>query len=289
MKFAVICSRVRVEEKWIFESLEKRRIPYDRRDDRRLSLNIEQPGEWLDYDCVLERSLSYNNGLNITRVLNAWGVNTINSSQVAQVCGDKLCTSAALARAGLPQPATWVAYSPESALERMEEVGYPLVLKPVVGSWGRLLARINDRDTAEAVVGHKQTLGSFHHSIFYIQEYIDKPGRDIRVFVIGDRVVCAIYRNSPHWITNTARGGQAEVCPLTPEIQELSWQAAQAVGGGVLAIDLLEDPRRGLLVNEINHTMEFHSTVPLTGIDIPGLIVEHMLEHAGVFQRARSV
>ena len=121
------------------------------------------------------------------------------------------------------------------------------MLKPVVGSWGRLLARINDRDAAEAVLEHKETLGSYQHSIFYIQEYIAKPGRDIRAFVVGDGVVgeetiCAIYRASAHWITNTARGGQASNCPVTPELDALCRRAAAAVGGGVLAIDVLEDP-----------------------------------------------
>ena len=281
MKIAVICSRVRVEEKWIFENLENRGIKYDRIDDRQSIFNLHDSTTWQAYPVVIERSLSYNNGLNITRLLNAWGIPTVNMAAVCQVCGDKLLTSAALEKAGVPQPRTWVAFSAESALEMIEEAGYPAVLKPVVGSWGRLLARINDRDCAEALIQHKNTLGSFHHSTYYIQEYIAKPGRDIRSFVIGDRVVCAIYRQSKHWITNTARGGLAEICPVTAEIEELSLAAARAVGGGVLAIDILEDPQRGLLVNEVNHTMEFHSTVPLTGVDIPGMIVDFAIQIAG--------
>jgi [lysine-biosynthesis-protein LysW]--L-2-aminoadipate ligase len=277
MKIGILYSRVRVEEKWIFEALDKRGVVHDRIDDRKITLKLSDPGFWADYDVILERSLSYKNGLYTCQVLNSWGIPTVNMAKVAATCGDKLATSAALQQAGVPQPQVWLAFTPEAALEIMESVGYPVVLKPVIGSWGRLLAKINDRESAEAILEHKEVLGSFQHSVFYIQEFIRKPGRDIRSFVIGDQTVCAIYRNSGHWITNTARGGQAEVCPVTPEINAISMQAARAVGGGVLAVDLLEDPDRGYLVNEINHTMEFHSTVPLTGVDIPGMLVDYAL------------
>ena len=280
MKLGVLCSRIRVEEKWIFEALERRGIPYDRIDDRRIGLNLAEPGKWLEYGAVLERSVSYKNGLYATQVLNAWGIPTINMAHVALTCGDKLATSAALTSAGVPQPKVWLAFTPESALEMIESIGYPVILKPVIGSWGRLLAKINDREAAEAILEHKETLGSFQHSVFYIQEYIPKPGRDIRSFVIGDQTVCAIYRHSLHWITNTARGGKADICPVTPEIHDISIRAAQAVGGGVVAIDILEDPNRGYLINEINHTMEFHSTVPHTGVELPGIIVENALSVA---------
>lgn len=280
MKIGILLSRVRVEEKWLLEALEKRGVAYERIDDRAASFDFNNPAPWQGYGVIIERSLSYARGLSATQMLNAWGVPTVNMSHVAATCGDKLATSTALARAGIPQPRVKVAFTPEAALEAIEELGYPVVLKPTVGSWGRLLAKINDRDAAEAILEHKETLGSFHHSVFYIQEFIKKPGRDIRSFVIGDQTVCAIYRSSQHWITNTARGGKAEVCPVTPEIHAISLRAAQAVGGGVVAIDLLEDPERGYLVNEVNHTMEFHSTVPLTGVDIPGMIVDYALSVA---------
>ena len=211
------------------------------------------------------------------RLLNAFGVPTVNTASVAEICGDKLMTSAALARDNVPQPHNATAFTPEAALEAIEAFGYPVVLKPVVGSWGRLLAKVNDRDAAEAVLEHKSTLGSVQHSVFYIQEYIDKPGRDIRAIVIGDRVLTAMYRKSEHWITNTARGGKATSCPVTPELNDMCVRAAEAVGGGVLAIDLFEDPDRGLLINEVNHTMEFHSSVPATGIDIPGKVIDYTM------------
>jgi len=275
MKIGILVSRIRVEEKWLFSSFESRGIPYERIDDGEINFVLDDPGRWAEYDVVLERSLSYARGLYATQILNAWGIPTVNMAQVAQTCGDKLATSAALRMAGLPQPRIKIAFTPEAALEAIEEMGYPVVLKPVVGSWGRLLSRINDRDAAEAILEHKELLGSYQHSVFYIQEYIEKPGRDIRAMVIGDQTVCAIYRTSAHWITNTARGGQGEVCPVTPELNELCVAAARAVGGGVLAVDVLEDPHRGYLVNEVNHTMEFHTLAPITGVDVPGLIADY--------------
>jgi len=153
-----------------------------------------------------------------------------------------------------------------------------VVLKPVVGSWGRMVSKVNDRDAAEAIIEHRDILGNYQHSIYYIQEYIAKPGRDIRSFVIGDECICAIYRTSPHWITNTARGGEATNCPVTAEIAEISVQAANAVGGGVVAIDLLETPDGQILVNEVNYTMEFRNSIDTTGVDIPARMIDYLLK-----------
>jgi [lysine-biosynthesis-protein LysW]---L-2-aminoadipate ligase len=277
VNIGILYSRVRVEEKWIFAALEGRGIDFDRLDDRETFFDFANPEPWLKYDAILERSISYARGLYSVRVLNAWGIPTVNTANVAEACGNKLTTASALSQAGVPQPRTMAAYTAESALEAIENMGYPVVLKPMVGSWGRLLAKINDRDAAEAVLEHKAVLGSYEHSIFYIQEFIEKPGRDIRVLVVGDEPITAIYRKSPHWITNTARGGEGEVCPLTPELSDICYKAARAVGCGLLAVDIIEHPERGFQVNEINHTMEFHTAAPTTGIDIPNLIVDYLL------------
>lgn len=280
LKIGVLYSRVRVEEKWIFSALEKRGVDFDRLDDRAIHFDLENPAPWKEYDAVIERSISYNSGLYALRILNAFGVPTVNTAAVAEACGDKLTTSTLLAKAKLPQPRNVVAFTPESALEALEELGYPAVVKPVVGSWGRLLAKVNDRDAAEAIFEHKATLGSTQHQVFYVQEYIAKPGRDIRAIVIGDRVLTAMYRKSEHWITNTARGGEGELCPITPEIESICLGAARAMGGGVLAIDLIEHSDRGYLINEVNHTMEFHTMQPLSGVDVAGEIVEYAMNLA---------
>jgi len=288
LKIGVLYSRVRVEEKWIFNTLEKRGVDFDRLDDRAIYFDLENPAPWREYDAVIERSISYNSGLYALRILNSFGVTTVNTAAVAEACGDKLTTSSLLAKAGLPQPRNVVAFTPESALVAVEELGYPAVVKPVVGSWGRLLAKVNDRDAAEAIFEHKATLGSAQHQVFYIQEFIKKPGRDIRAIVIGDRVLTAMYRKSEHWITNTARGGEGELCPITPEIESLCLGAAEAMGGGVLAVDLIEHSERGYLINEINHTMEFHTMQPLSGVDVAGEIVDYTMNMAREKQLVNS-
>jgi [lysine-biosynthesis-protein LysW]---L-2-aminoadipate ligase len=280
MKIGIYLSRVRVEEKMLLASLEKSGVPYERIDDNLAHLDLDDPSAWLQYDAILERSVSFARGLYATQIFNTWGIPTVNMAHVAATCGDKLATSAALKKAGIPQPRVKVAFSSEAALEAIEELGYPVVLKPIVGSWGRLLSKVNDRDAAEAILEHKETLGSYQHSVFYIQEYIHKPGRDIRAMVVGDQTICAIYRSSSHWITNTARGGQGEACPVTPELNAICVAAAQAVGSGVLAVDVLEDPQRGYLVNEVNHTMEFHTLAPTTGVDVASVIVDYVLQTA---------
>lgn len=278
MKIGILLSRVRVEEKWLFEALDKRALAYDRLDDREVKFDLARPGAWLDYDVILERSISFGRGLYATQILNHWGIPTVNTAQVALTCGDKLTTSAALQAAGVPQPNVQVAFTPESALEMIEAMGYPVVLKPVIGSWGRMVSKVNDREAAEALLEHREVLGNYQHQIYYVQEYIRKPGRDIRAFVVGGQTIAAIYRTSPHWITNTARGGQGSNCPVTPDLNAICLAAAQAVGGGVLAIDVLEDTERGFLINEVNHTMEFHTSVPTTGIDIPGHVIDYVIE-----------
>ena len=276
MKIGILYSRARVEEKLIIEALEKRYIAFDLIDDGELVLDIER-NSMAQYDVVLERCINHSRAVNALRILNDWGVKTVNSYITADTCGDKLLTTSALVKAGLPVPRTKVAFTPESALLAIEELGYPVVLKPAIGSWGRLLSKVNDREAAEAILEHKEILGNYNHSIFYIQEFIRKPGRDIRSFVVGDETICAIYRDSAHWITNTARGGKASNCPVTPELNRLSVAAAQAVGGGVLAVDILEDQERGLLVNEVNYTMEFRNSIAPTGVDIPGRIVDYLV------------
>lgn len=273
MKLGVLCSLIRAEEKLIFEALRRRGIDFIRIDDRELILDLHN--RTYDYDVVLERCINHSRALHTLKILNDRGVRTVNTWDVANTCGDKLLTTNALIAHDVPTPRCYVAYTPESALEAIDRLGYPVVLKPAVGSWGRLLAKVNDRHAAEALLEHKQVLGSYHHSTFYIQEYVAKPGRDIRSFVVGDETICAIYRTSRHWITNTARGGLASNCPVTDALNDISLRAAAAVGGGVVAIDLFETDD-GLTVNEVNYTMEFRNSIPATGVPIHEKIVDYV-------------
>jgi [lysine-biosynthesis-protein LysW]--L-2-aminoadipate ligase len=233
----------------------------------------------LEFDGILDRGISQFKSFYFLKLLEDQGVFTLNNSEVLRICGDKLLTSAALVRDGVRTPRTAMAFDAESAIREIEKMGYPVVLKPVIGSWGRLLAKVNDRESAEAILEHKDVLGGFMHSAIYIQEYVKKPGRDIRAFVVGDSTIAAVYRNSEHWITNTARGGKASVCPVTEDLNEICLKAARSVGGDMVAIDVFETDD-GLSVNEINHTMEFKNSVEPTGVNIPMKILEHFIERA---------
>ncbi len=230
---------------------------------------------------VLGRCVSQWRGLALARCCASAGGVPVNAPEVIEVCGDKLATSAALTSAGVPTPRTGVAFTPEAALELCGRFGYPVVLKPLVGSWGRLVARVENAGQAEALLEHKEVLGGPAHKVHYVQEHVEKPGRDIRAFVVGEQVVAAIYRSSEHWITNTARGGVATACPLTEELVAAASAAAAAVGGGVLAVDVLES-ERGLLVVEVNHTMEFRNSVTTTGVDIPGAVARYAAAQRGL-------
>ncbi len=275
MEIGFLHSLVRKDEKLLIEEFNKRKdVNLVMIDDRKLKFNLKD--NKFNLDCVVERSINHSRALHALRLFESAGIKCINTFEVASICGDKLLTSAVLEDNNIPQPEVRVAFTEGSALEAIEEMGYPVVLKPAVGSWGRLLSKINDRDAAESILEHKAILGSYHHSIFYIQKYIEKQGRDIRSFVVGNKCIAAIYRTSPHWITNTAQGGVATNCVITDEIAELSIRAAKAVGGGIVAIDLFES-EEGLMVNEVNYTMEFKNSIQTTGVNIPEIVVDYVL------------
>ena len=278
-RIGFLMTRLRPEEKLLLEELERRpNVETVRILDGETYFDISKP--FSEVDVLFERSISYSRGLYISRIFEAQGVPVINPSVIAERCGDKYVTSQILVKNNIPTPRVLMAFDEDSALAAMDRVGYPCVLKPVIGSWGRLLAKVEDRSTAEAFIEHKAALG-VNHQVYYIQEYINKPGRDIRAFVIGEETVCAIYRSSESWITNTARGGVATNCPVTEEIADLCRRGAQAMGGGLLALDLFET-ENGLTINEINHTMEFRNSITTTGVNIPGKMVDYVLAQAKV-------
>ncbi len=277
MKYGILISNVRFEEKKIFEACRDRNIDFDKIFDKDIVLDYQS--KISGYDLILDRSISHIRSLQCLKIFNGWGIKTVNGWETANICGDKSLTTSFLTSAGVPMPKTVIAYSAKSALRAIEEIGYPVVIKPTTGSWGRLIGKINDRDAAEGLIEHKSILGTYHHSSFYIQKYINKPGRDIRVLVIGDSVPCAIYRKSKHWITSGHKGAEADVCPVNDEIRELALKSARAVGGGILAVDIMEH-NGGYLVIEINYTPEFKLLFETTGIDVAGMMVDYAMEVA---------
>lgn len=272
MRIAMTYTRLRTEERLLLDAFEAIGVQADPVDLRSAVFDPADPGAWSDVDLVIDRSVSLTNTLTACRFLEGFGVRCMNPLAAVEVCADKLRTTIELVRAGVPTPAVRVATSAHAGLEAVEAIGYPAVLKPTVGSWGRLVARVNDRDAAEAVLEHRETLGSVQQGVFYVQEHIRKPDRDIRVFVVGGEPIAAIVRRSEHWVTNTARGAVAEGLAIDDELRSISMAAAAAVGADCVAVDVLEDPERGYVVNELNHSMEFRNSISTTGVDIPGQV-----------------
>jgi [lysine-biosynthesis-protein LysW]--L-2-aminoadipate ligase len=276
-RIAVVHDRLRPEERALIDALERAGAEVDRIYAPHWRWRTGDPAP--PHDLMLVRTLSHARTLAIARALEGSGALVVNAARVVETCGDKAATSAALTAAGVPEPRSILAFSAESVLEACDELGWPVVLKPVVGSWGRMVARLHDRDAVQAVLEHKQVLGGPAHQLFYLQEHVDKPGRDLRAFVVGDRVIAAIAREGEDWRTNTARGAEVRGVPVTPELERIALAAARAVGGGALAVDLLESGR-GLLVGEINHGLEFRNSIEPTGVDIPGELADWLVRRA---------
>ena len=273
----IVYSRVRPEEKLLFAACETVGIEFERLRDTDLVLDIADTTERFRSSVVLQRSMNHGRIPHTLRYFSALGVHAINSISATELADDKFATSITLQQAGVTTIPTKLAFTEEAALQAIEQFGYPVVMKPNTGSWGRLLSKINDRDAAETVLEHKKFLGSYEHANFYIQPLVDKKdSRDIRAFVVGDRCIAAIYRTSEHWVTNTARGAVATNCPVTSEIADIALRAVQALGGEVMAVDLIETPNDGLLVTEVNSSMEFRNSIKTTGVDIPVEIVEYI-------------
>ncbi|MGP8078353.1 MAG: lysine biosynthesis protein LysX [Thermoplasmata archaeon] len=277
IRLGVFYTIIRPEEKAILAAAEARGIDVERWDDGEVTFGLERPDHLPDV--ILNRSVSHTRSIYATRCFAHYGVPTVNAPEVVELAGDKIRTSLRLAECGIPTPRTVIALSAEAAMKAIEQIGYPAVLKPAVGSWGRLMAKVDDAEAAEQILEHKEALSSPVHSVFYVQEFVPKPDRDLRVFVVGESVVAAMYRRSANWRTNAARGAVPEPAPLTPELTELALRAARAVGGGVLAVDLMEAPS-GLTVHEVNPTPEFKTLAAATGVDVAGAVVDYAVEVA---------
>lgn len=276
LTLGILHTTVRAEEKLLYAAAKNLGITARLIDIR---TEIFNPATYqADFDIALERCMSTIKGRYAVSFLEALSIPVVNSSRVTAICEDKFLTSLTLHKQHIPTPPFALVFGITEAKQAIEQLGgFPIVIKPNLGSWGRLLAKINDMDSLESIIEHKDVLGSPHQKAIYIQKYVQKPGRDIRVFVINNRSICAIYRDSVHWITNTARGAQATNCPLTHELCEIAENASRAVGGGVLAIDVFETDE-GLRINEINHTMEFKNSESPTGVNIAMAIITYCVE-----------
>ncbi|MFQ5711902.1 MAG: lysine biosynthesis protein LysX [Candidatus Geothermarchaeales archaeon] len=277
MRLTIICSRIGWEEKALLNELRDRDVETEILDIRKTVFSLTNGEGGLHSDLFLQRSVSYLRGLYTTAILENLGYPVINSFESSQICGNKLLTTLRFANAKIPTPRTLISFTKESSLRALDELGYPSIIKPIIGGWGRLVAPLKDPQSAKAILEDREELGNPFHKVFYLQEYIPKS-RDIRALVVGESVAAAMYRYDvpDDWRSSATRGARVERCEVTPEIEQLSLRAAKAVGGEVLGVDLIEGSD-GLLVNEINHTPQFRG-ISSTGANIVGEIVDYLIE-----------
>ena len=283
VELSIIYDKVRFEEKALYEKAQKKGIQAQIVDGKTITITTDSRKKDLELgDVILQRSVSHYRGLYLTACLEFLGYKVINKFQVGETCGNKLLTSLVLSRSDIPTPKTQFAFSAESAMDTIKKTGFPIVLKPIVGSWGRGVFPLRDEEVANMVVEMREEDDSPFARIYYVQEMIDRPPRDIRCIVVGDQVVTAIYRYSAEneWRTNVARGGKAELAKITGELDDLAIRAARAVGGGIVGVDMMEDKNKGLLVHEVNNTVEFHGAATVSETDIAGAIIDYAVSIA---------
>jgi len=282
MNVGILYSRIRQDEKLLLNELRERGHEVTKIDVRKQNFGLhEAPADFEGVDVVVDRCLATSRSVYATKFVEAYDIPVVNGAYTADVCSDKVENSLALAEADVPTPETTVAFTKDSAMEAIEDFGYPCVLKPVVGSWGRLMAKIDSRSAAEAILEHKETLGHYEHKVFYVQEFVEKPGRDIRVVAVDGEPVAAMVRSSDHWLTNAAKGAETAEFDLDDRAEELVQKASDAVGGGLLGVDLMEvgyDEATGesedYTVHEVNHTVEFKALNGVVDEDVPARVVD---------------
>lgn len=274
---SILYDTIRWEEKALFDAGKKKGASIKMVDCKNLFLNLDQTNE--NFGTVIQRCVSYYRSLHSTAALEGKGVNVINCLNTSIFAGNKLFTHMLLQKNGIPTPFSTVAFSEEAALAALESQGYPMVLKPTVGSWGRLIALLKDHDSAEGIMESRERMYPIYQ-VYYLEEFVQRPPRDIRAIMIGDKVVAAIYRYSgdSQWKTNMALGGRAEECKVTKELEDVCVRAKNAVQGQIVGVDLMESKEKGLLVHEVNNTTEYKNTVRVTGVDIPALMIDYALQ-----------
>jgi [lysine-biosynthesis-protein LysW]--L-2-aminoadipate ligase len=275
----ILYDNIRWEEKSLYEAAKKKGVEISNVDCRNLSIDLNDKNSQYLNKIIIQRTVSYFKSLHSTAALEGLGAHIINSLRTAILCGNKLFAHMELQKAGIKTPNAFTAFSPESAMSTLDRLGYPAVIKPTIGSWGRLIALIRDTEAAKAIIEDREHMFPLYH-VYFFEEFVKRPPRDIRAIVVGNTVIAAIYRYSSQgeWKTNMALGGSAKTCPVTKELEDICIKATNAVGGNIVGVDLMESEENGLIVHEVNNTTEFKNTVRVTGVDVPGLMIDYAVK-----------
>ncbi|MBP6668568.1 MAG: RimK family alpha-L-glutamate ligase [Gemmatimonadales bacterium] len=201
------------------------------------------------------------------------GVRVMNTARAIERTVDKAWTSAILDRAGLPTPETVACERAEDAFAAFHAMG-DVVVKPLFGSMGLGMSRVSDEDMAWRVFRVIETI----RGVYYLQRFVPHGGRDLRAFVVGDRVLGAIERRADGWRTNVSRGGRATATTLPAAWADLAVRAARAVGAEYAGVDLLPADDGTVYVLEVNGIPGWEGLQGATGIDVAGAVVEQLLQ-----------
>ncbi|MDT7900443.1 MAG: lysine biosynthesis protein LysX [Acidianus sp.] len=240
---------------------------------------FSEDNQFQNLDVVLQRNTSHQRALSTSLIFETLGYNVINDSRTLINCENKLITTAILSRHNIKVPKTAIAFSKDKALEVASKLGYPAVIKPIEGSWGRMVAKAVDEDTLRSFLEYQDYTSVGFKNVYYIQEFVRKPDRDIRIFVIGDEAPVGIYRvNTKNWRTNTALGAIAEPLKIDDELKDLALKVKEVIGGFFLGIDIFEDKERGYLVDEVNGVPEFKNTVRVNQFNLSEYLIRRIEE-----------
>lgn len=226
---------------------------------------------------ILIRPLSAYNAIYSAIAFESMGGIAINSSKALYICNDKVLTYSYLIREGIRIPKTYLALSSTAIQNNLNHLKYPLIDKPPIGSWGRLVSYVRDGLDMKLVMEHRDQLNSPILRAHILQEVIGF-GRDIRCIVVGDEVLGCMVRkssNAEEWRSNIALGGTAENYIPSDEVRELAIRSAKSVGAEIAGVDLL--PGEYFYVNEVNGVPEFKGFISATGIKVHEYIAKYLI------------
>jgi RimK family alpha-L-glutamate ligase len=201
--------------------------------------------------------------------LAAAGVTVVNPPRAIEVAVDKYLATTRLAAAGLPVPRTITCQTVEQALLAFNELGGDVVMKPLFGSEGRGIVRLSDEGIAVRAFKALEQIGS----VFYLQEFVEHEGCDLRLLVIGDEVLGMKRHNADDWRTNISRGAVGQTLQVTDELAELAHRAAKVVGAPVAGVDLLPARDGRLLAIEVNAVPGWRALSGVTGVDVAAKVL----------------
>lgn len=285
MNLGIVLNRVSFEEKQIILACKELGINVEqiKNEELFLQLNSEKDPH-IKSDIILQRSLSAVRAVYSTAILETKGYKVINNYNTISISADKLLTTLLFEKYKIPNPRTFAGFTAHSVLNSVEKyLKYPMVTKPILGSWGRMVAKIESYNQLSSIVESKEVMGDLFQKIHYFQEFIDAPQlnpnnpADIRVFYLGGECIAAMGRFRPEkdFRSNIALGGSAKKLEIDSEMVSISKKVAEALQAEMLGVDLMIT-EKGYVCIEANAVPGFEGIANATGINIGKQIAEYI-------------